>query len=146
MLVARFAKRMVVWLLEAASQVLLVGLFLVMQGGPSDSGLLYDLDFEMRAVTVVFFSTGYFFTTLIGRLFWSTRRVWFYSPAAAALFVIHSQLLFLGLRGWGLGQRLVVQTAGALIAIGTTLAGSYMLRRWKDSNPKGRARSQPSPA
>jgi hypothetical protein len=126
-------KRITVWSLETQCQALLLSVLCIIlssRSGPRDDGIVRDLVFEFNLVSVLFFSTGYLFTTAILAVFWRGQRLWLYPIIAAALFSIHLQILFFALGDVTPSEKLPVRLAGPYIVFVCTLVGGCCLRRW----------------
>ncbi len=124
-------KRIAVWFIETASEVLLLGLVLTLLLGHDQHAFLKDVLIYSSGISLLFFSTGYLLTTVIVRAVWKGRQSWLYPAVAVALFFIHFEIMNLGMRGaFEPPTRFRVQVAGACIVFVCTLVGTVALRRW----------------
>ena len=124
-------KRIAVWLIETVSEVLLLGLVLALLLGHDQHAFLKDVLIYSSGVSLLFFSTGFLLTTIIARAVWKTPKPWLYPVIATALFLIHFELMNMGVRGaFEPPTRLRVLIAGACIVFACTFAGTIALRRW----------------
>jgi len=130
-------KRLAVWVGEISLEASVIGLLLI--------GLLgYDRNAFGRgwltytaATAYMFFATGYLITTVISRVAWRGRSLWPYSVVATALFLIHFEVLNVGVEGaFDIRSRLRIRLVGACIAFAFTLAGSLVLRKWVPPHTK----------
>jgi len=124
-------KRLAVWLLETALQALLLSLFLIPSQGFDEHAFGKDLLFFFNAIALLFFTTGYMLSTAIIRVIWKSPRLWLYPVIAIVLFVIHFEILNVGVGGaFEPPERLRIRVAGACFAFVCTLVGGWLLRKW----------------
>lgn len=127
----RILKRLAVWLLEVVLQAVLLGLLLTGLYGHHRLSFARGLLIYADSIFVFFFLTGYLLTTAIARALWKGRTLWLFSTIIAVLFVLHFELLNVGLGGaFAPHDRKIVVIAGVVIAFLTTLAGTIVVRRW----------------
>jgi hypothetical protein len=130
-------KRLSVWALETALQALLLSLVLIGLFGYDSHEFGKTLLICTTWIVIMFFSTGYLFSTVLFRAFWRGRGLWLYSAIATLLFLIHFEILNVGV---GVGgafnppERLRIRAAGVCIVFACTFVGSYFLR--KGSSPQ----------
>jgi hypothetical protein len=124
-------KRAAVWFIEVLSEVLLLALVLTLLLGHDRHAFLKELLIYSAGVTLLFFTTGYLFTTLLLRLFWKGRTLWSCPAIAVVLFLIHFEIMNVGLGGaFEPPTRLLVRVVGTCIAFTCTMTGSFILRNW----------------
>lgn len=123
-------ERLLVWLLEVSSELVLLAVFLTLYFGHGRPGDVRSLWFTLLFTAFQLIAAGYLFTTLVSRLVWSTRRAWYYPPAAVLLFLVHSEIDFNSMGQWPRWERLFIQMVGGCIVFGCTYLGSYLLGRW----------------
>jgi hypothetical protein len=131
-------KRLAVWLFEMALQALMLGLFLIVSHWSDENAFGKDLLFFFQTTILLFFTTGYLFSTAIVRAIWRGRGVWWHPIIMAALFLVHFEIL--NVRAGGAfepPERLRLQVAGTCIAFACALPGGWFLRRWirRDNGP-----------
>jgi hypothetical protein len=137
-------KRLLIWLVESCCEAILTGALLLILAhiqfrgeNLTDDGFFHGLAVLSVAVAMMFFSTGYLLTTLIGRLCVKPERTFLYPCVATALFVIHFEILNFGVGGaferW---ERWTIRVVGPWIAFACTLAGNQLLSKWKSSSPR----------
>ncbi len=132
-------KRIAVWFIETASEVLLLGLVLTLLLGHDQHAFSKDVLIYSSGICLLFFSTGYLLTTGIVRSVWKGRRSWLYPAVAVVLFFAHFEIMNFGVRGaFEPSTRLRVRVAGACIVFICTLVGSLALRRWTASGNESR--------
>ncbi|MGB0122090.1 MAG: hypothetical protein WBP63_01570, partial [Silvibacterium sp.] len=71
-------KRIAVWFIETASEVLLLGLVLTLLLGHDQHAFLKDVLIYSSGISLLFFSTGYLLTTLVARAVLKGRGWWLY--------------------------------------------------------------------
>jgi hypothetical protein len=124
-------KRLAVWLAEVSLQSVLLGLLLIVLYGDDQHAFGRGLLIYTISTLTMFFTSGYLITTAISRVVWKGQTFWLYSVVATALFILHFELLNLGLGGaFEPRDRIRIIVAGACAAWVTTLAGTFVLRRW----------------
>ncbi len=136
-------KRLAVWLFETALQALLLGLFLIVSHWSDEAAFGKDLLFFLQMAILLFFTTGYLFSTAILRATWRGRGVWQHPIIVAALFLAHFEIL--NVRAGGAfepPERLRIRFAGTCIAFACALAGGWFLRKLTRLNS---SRSAPLP-
>jgi hypothetical protein len=135
-------KRFLIWLVESSSEAVLTGTLLLIVAHIEFRGQnlrnhrpVHDLLAMSVAVTMMFFSTGYLLTTIIGRLFLKPERKLLYPSIASTLYVIHFEILSVATGGafepW---ERWIIRVVGACIAFTCTLGGNQILSKWKPSS------------
>lgn len=144
-------KRALVWLIERLIEASMIGaLFTVLIARNSDitfrSGhpnLFADVWIFDVVVAVMLFVHGYYITTAIVGVFWRSKNVWAYAAATAALFALHTHIVFLhGKPDFTLEARAMeipLVVGGMPIAFLCSFSGSEVLKRWtvvqRSSNP-----------
>jgi hypothetical protein len=134
----RFPDRLVAWLLEticeAVGTCLIWGIVFV--AGNTDPYLhphnpffaVFDFLVLVPVVLLYFGITGYVFTTAFAAVRWRGNGKWFYPIIAALLYILHSQILFLGLNGLHEPLELVlISIFGACITFGCAAAGNRLI-------------------
>src|SRR5215469_4312619 len=117
-------KRLAVWFAETSSEVLLLSLVLTTLLGYDQRAFLRGLLAYAAGIVLLFITTGYLFTTIVARALWRGRRLWSYPAVATALFLIHFEIMNIGLHGaFEPSHRLRIRVAGACIAFVCTFAG-----------------------
>jgi hypothetical protein len=130
-------KRIAVWFIETSSEVLLLGVVLTLLLGHDQHEFLKDVLLYGSGIGLLFFSTGYLLTTVAVRAFWKGRSLWLYPAIATVLFVIHFEIMNMGVGGaFEPSTRLRVRVAGACIVLACTFVGSLALRQWTTVNRK----------
>ncbi|MGB0123581.1 MAG: hypothetical protein WBP63_09130, partial [Silvibacterium sp.] len=81
-------------------------------------------------IVLLSFTTGYLLTTAVARGAWRGQKWWSYSAIAVALFLIHSEIFFVISGGSTRPEQFSMQTAGVLVVFVSTVAGSWVLRKW----------------
>jgi hypothetical protein len=123
------SKRLVVWLLEIAIEALSLGLVLAFLFGYDQHAFGKDLLTYTIAIIFMFFITGYLLTTAISRAFWNVQKLWSYPVLAVTPFLIHFEILNLGVGGaFAPPDRLRIVCAGVCVVFACALAGSLSLR------------------
>jgi len=124
-------KRLAVWFVETSSEVLLLSFVLaVLLGGYDQHAFLRGLSAYAAGIVLMFVTTGYLLTTIVARALWRGRTLWSYPAVATALFLIHFEIMNVGLRGaFEPSDRVRIRTAGACIAFVCTFAGTFVLRK-----------------
>ena len=123
-------KRLAVWLLETSLEVLLMGLALIALLGYDQHAFGRSLLAYTSGIVLFSFTTGYLLTTVVARGVWRGQRWWSYSALAVVLFLIHSEIFFKISGGSTRPEQFSMQTAGVLVVFVSTVAGSWVLRRW----------------
>jgi hypothetical protein len=124
-------KRLAVWSIEISLQAILLGLLLIGLYGHDQYTFGRGLLIYADSTLVMFFTTGYLLTTAISRTFWKARKLLPYSVIAMTLFILHFELLNIGIGGaFAPPDRVRVIVVGSCAALLTTLAGTSVLRRW----------------
>jgi hypothetical protein len=125
----RMMKRIAVWFIETCLEVLLLGLVLTLLLGHDQHAFLKDVLLYSSGVTLLFFSTGYLLTTIVVRAVWKGRRSWLYPAVATALFLIHFEIMSVGVRGaFAPADRFCIRIAGAFVVLACTSLGTLALR------------------
>ena len=76
------------------------------------------------------FTSGYLLTTVIVRALWISVKVWAFPLVAAALFLIHFQIMNGAMGGeWQPQIKMRIRVAGVVAVFGCTLLGSFGLRK-----------------
>lgn len=124
-------KRIAVWFIETASEVLLLGLVLTLLLGHDQHAFLKDGLIYSSGISLLFFSTGYLLTTIVARAALKGRGWWLYPAIATSLFFIHFEIMNVSLRGaFEPSTRFRVRVAGACIVFVCTVVGTLALWRW----------------
>lgn len=124
-------KRLCVWFVETVTEALLLGIVLAVLLGHDQNAFLKDELIFSTAVTYMFFATGYLLSTAVVRALWRGRTLWSYPAIATALFFVHFEIMSVGVGGaFAPKDRLPICMAGACIAFASTLAGTFVLRKW----------------
>ena len=124
-------KRIAVWFIQVASEVLLLGLVLTLLFGHDQHAFLKDVLIYSSGIGLLFFSTGYLLTTIVARAVLRGRGWLLYPAIATALFFIHFEIMNVSLGGaFEPSTRLRVRMAGACIVFVCTFLGTLALRRW----------------
>jgi hypothetical protein len=125
------SKRLAVWFLETVFQALLLGLSLSFVLGHDRQAFFKDALIYGGAISFMFLSAGYLVTTGISRAFWNVRKTWTYSVLAAALFLVHFEIMNVGVGGaFESRDRWHILLAGTIVAFLCSLFGSAALKRW----------------
>ncbi len=125
-------ERLTTWALEITFEIVLLAVFLAL--------LAHDPNEFMKAVfghgagiLMMFFVTGYLFTTIIARALWNGKRLWSYPCTAVILFVFHFEILSMAVGGaFDTATRFRIRIAGVLVALVCTSLGSFVLAKWSD--------------
>jgi hypothetical protein len=132
-------KRLVVWLIEMALEALLLGLILIVSLGYDHDALGKGLLTYAATISFMFFSTGYLLTTAVSRAVWKLRKLWSYPALATVLFLIHFEIMNVGVGGaFAPMNRLRIIVAGVCIVFACTMFGSFALRLWIKDAPAER--------
>jgi hypothetical protein len=124
-------KRLAVWFVETCAEVLLLGFVLTVLLGYDQYAFFKDLSIYSSGIIWLFFATGYLLSTIVVRAVWRGRTLWSYPAIATVLFFIHFEIMNEGLGGaFEPSARGRIRAAGAFIAFGCTLAGTFALRKW----------------
>ncbi len=123
-------KRVVVWFIETLSEILLLGIVLALLLGHDPGAFFKDLSAYSSGVALLFFTTGYLFTTLLVRAIWNGQALWIYPTIATGLYFLHFEIMNVSLHGaFAPPDRLRIRVAGACIVLACTFAGTWLLRR-----------------
>jgi hypothetical protein len=124
-------RRLLVWFVETCAQVLLLGFVLTSLLGHDPHAFFKALSIYMPGVILLFFTTGYVLSTAVVRAVWRGRTLWSYSAIATVLFLVHFEIMNVGLGGaFAPSARVGIRVAGACVAFGCTLAGTFALWKW----------------
>jgi len=124
-------KRLIVWLLEISCEAFLLSLLLFVLSPFSKSASAKDVLILMAAIAFIFCTTGYLFTTVILRILWRSQRLWLYSCIATVLFLLHFEILNIGIGGaFRPSDRLPIMIVGMCIAFACSFVGSVTLYKW----------------
>lgn len=124
------AKRLLLWLAEIISQALLLALLLAGLFGHDQFSFGRGVVIYASWIFIMFCVTGYALTTAIARAVWRGESSKFYPILTAVLFVLHFELLNVGIGGaFAPPDRRTVVIAGAVTAFVTALAGTLLSRR-----------------
>ena len=137
-------KRLLIWLVESCCEATLPGALLFILAHIAfrgenlrEDGLVHGLVVLSVAVAMMFFSTGYLLTTIIARLWLKPENTMLYPCIAAALYMIHFEILNFAAGGafehW---ERWAIRIVGPCIAFTCTLAGNQLLSKWRPSSPR----------
>jgi hypothetical protein len=98
--------------------------------GGSDIRPVRDVFVLTVATAFMFLMAGYLLTTLITRLFWRGQEWWGYSLAAAGLFIVHFEIMNVGVGGaFDVAERWSIRLFGISAALGCTLGGTTLLSK-----------------
>ena len=92
-------RRLTVWLIEMTSEVLFLGVVLAVLLGHDQNVFLRDVLIYSAGITLLFFTTGYFFSTITVRAIWRGQALWSYPAIATVLFFIHFEIMNVGVGG-----------------------------------------------
>jgi len=124
-------KRITIWLLETLSEATLLGMFLVLLFGYDKEHFAGGLFIYASFIFIFFGLTGYLLTTILVRIFWDRLSIWQNSAIAITLFLIHFEILNIGIGGaFAPHDRYRIITAGVCIAFACTLGGTLILNKW----------------
>ena len=124
-------KRLFVWFIETALEVLLLGVVLAVLLGHDHNAFIKDAMIYSSGITLLFFTTGYLLSTIVVRALWKGQILWLYPVAATVLFFIHFEIMNVGVGGaFQPSDRFRVRVAGAFIVLACTFAGTAALGRW----------------
>jgi len=122
-------KRITVSFIEVASEALLLGFVLAVILGYDEHAFIKDVLIYAGMIFMMFFTTGYVFTTAIVRAFWKGQKLWSYPVIAIALFLLHFEILNVGIGvAFEPKDRLRIRIAGAFIVPACTLIGGLFLQ------------------
>jgi hypothetical protein len=126
-----------VWFLETVMEALLLGIALTVLLGHDQNALIKDVLIYSSGVGLFFLTTGYVLSTVLVRALWRSMTLWSYSTIATVLFLIHFEIMNVGVGGaFGPKDRLPIRVVGACIAFASTLAGTFVLRKWTPARTK----------
>jgi hypothetical protein len=123
-------KRLAVWLLETSLEVVLLALALMILFGHNPHAVGKSIVGYAAGIVLLSFTTGYLLTTVVARGAWRGKSWWSYSVLAVVLFLIHSEIFFKISGASTRPEQFSMQTAGVLVVFVSTVAGSWLLRRW----------------
>jgi hypothetical protein len=124
------AKRLLRWLAEIVSQALLLALLLAGLFGHDQFSFGRGVLIYAGWIFIMFCVTGYALTTAIARGVWTGESSKFYPILSTVLFVLHFELLNVGIGGaFAPPDRRMVVIVGAITAFVTTLAGTLLARK-----------------
>ena len=131
------ADRLVAWLLETLCIAIGTSLFMGVLELTHDwksslephNPLLALAGFLVLVPIVIFYFglTGYLFTTAYAAVKLRTKAKWLYPSTAAILYIIHSQVLFLGMGNTLISRNTIISVGGACIAFGCGLCGNRLI-------------------
>jgi hypothetical protein len=134
-------RRLAVWLLERLLEVGLLGALLGYLFVPNFTGSFSVVWVSAVGVGFVLFVHGYYVTTAFSGVVWRSAKWWLYPAITAALFVIHSHIIFI------LGKNDFTPEAkameypfvlcGACIVFACAFAGSRVLNKWAPQSNTG---------
>jgi len=128
-------------MVETGSQALLLALLLTGLFGHDQYNFGRGLMIYAGEILMMFFLTGYLLTTAIARAIWKGQSSWRYPLLCTILFVLHFELLNVGIGGaFAPRDRRIILITGAVAAFLITLGGTLALRRWTTA---GTERSNP---
>ncbi len=107
-----------------------MGLALIALFGHDQHAVGRSLAGYAAGIVLLSFTTGYLLTTAVARGAWRGQKWWSYSAIAVALFLIHSEIFFVISGGSTRPEQFSMQTAGVLVVFVSTVAGSWVLRKW----------------
>ena len=123
-------KRLSVWVVETALEALLLALVLISLFGYDPHAFGKSLLICATWIVIMFFVTGYLFSTAVFRAYWRGRGLWLYSAIAMLLFLIHFEILNVGVGGaFNPPERLRIRAAGVCIVFACTFFGGCFLRK-----------------
>jgi hypothetical protein len=124
-------KRLTIWLFETSFEAMLLGLTMVVLFGYDTQHFAGGLLVYAGFIMIFFFLTGYLLTTVIFRAFWKSRSLWQYSAIATGLFLLHFEILNIGIGGaFAPHERYRVLGTGLCIAFACTYVGTFVLNKW----------------
>jgi len=130
-------KRLTVWFIEMTLEVSLLGVFLAILLGYDQSAFIKDVLVYSSGIILLFFTTGYFLSTIVVRAIWRGRALWPYPAIATTLFFIHFEIMNTGVGGaFEPRDRLRIRVVGAGIVFACTFLGTLALRRWTSARSK----------
>jgi hypothetical protein len=128
-------KRLLLWFTETGLQVLLLALLLTGLFGHDQYSFGRGLVVYAGEILIMFCVTGYLLTTIIARAIWSGTHSWLYPFLCTVLFVLHFELLNIGIGGaFAPSDRRTILIAAAIVAFLITLVGTLVLRPWTAVN------------
>lgn len=138
-------KRLTVWLLEAFFSTLLFGVLFGALSAPDMSTFASILPGSWAlafGVGAILFLHGYYVTTALAGVVWRSQKAWLYPTIAAALFVIHTHIVFFRLKpdlsASGRAAELPFLVGGACVAFACAFGGNWLLRKWRQSSNRGK--------
>jgi hypothetical protein len=124
-----------VWFIETCAEVLLLGLVLTILLGHDQHAFFKDLSIYSPGIILLFFTTGYFLSTIVVRAVWRGRALWSYPAIATVLFFIHFEIMNVGVGGaFQPSARVRICAAGGCVAFACTLVGTFVLRKWAQAS------------
>jgi len=124
-------KPLTIWLFETSLEAILLGLILVVLFGYDKQYFAGGLFVYAAFIAMFFFLTGYLLTTVIFRAIWKNRSLWQYSAIATGLFLLHFEIMNIGIGGaFDPHDRYRILGAGLCIAFACTFVGTVVLNKW----------------
>ena len=129
-------KRLCVWFVETVTEALLLGIVLAVLLRHDQNALIKDVLIYASGVGLLFFTSGYLLSTVLVRALWRGLTLWSYPAIATVLFLIHFEIMNVGVGGaFEPKDRLPIRVVGACIAFASTLAGTFVVRKWAPRRP-----------
>jgi hypothetical protein len=129
-------RSMAVWLGETLSEAVSTTILMtVLAFIEAERPIHNDLSFRLFAgmsvfVLLEFAITGYLVTTAIAAFFLPLRGRFLYPAACSCLYLLHSEIFFVGVGNpWFYKRNVVIQVGGAFLAFMLTLLGDRMRLR-----------------
>jgi len=130
-------KRITVWLLKALVTTLLFGVLFGALSSPDLStfiSLLPGVWALAFGIGAILFLHGYYLTTAPAGVVWRSQKLWLYPAIPAALFVIHTRIVFSRLKpdlsSSGRAAELPFLAGAACIVVACAVGGNWLLRKW----------------
>ena len=127
-------KRLAVWLLERLVEGILLGALLGYLLVPNFTGLFSGVWVLAVAVGFVLFTHGYYLTTAFFGVVWRSTRSWVYPAITAALFAIHSHIVFVRGKSDFTPETRAMESpfilCGACIVFACAFTGGRVLNKW----------------
>lgn len=127
-------KRLAVWLLERLVEGILLGALLGYLLVPNFTGLFSGVWVLAVAVGFVLFTHGYYLTTAFFGVVWRSTRSWVYPAITAALFAIHSHIVFVRGKSDFTPEARAMESpfilCGACIVFACAFTGGRVLNKW----------------
>lgn len=122
-------KRLTTWLLEIVFEILFLGVFLALSGHDPNEFITAVFGYG-AGILMMFFATGYLFTTMIARALWKGKSLWLYPCAAVVLFFFHFEIMSIAVGGaFDSVNRLRIRMVGVVVVLLCTSIGSVAMER-----------------